>query len=155
MSKRKGPTAPQPWGEWEQTKTVRNSLSGASTTLGDDEVCFTNNLYTVIGRRMGAQDENPAMVWLSIRRNDRKPARDWRHLQRIKNELVGPECEGMEMFPADSRLVDQANQTHLWVVLDPKFRWPWGFTERVVKDHDDEEVIALGAKQRPFAESDA
>jgi hypothetical protein len=150
VNKHKGPTQPKPWGKWEPTKTVRNTLSGAEVALGDDEICWLNNLYTVVGRRLAGTGESPSMIWLSIRRNDRKPARDWRHLQRIKNELVGPECEAMEMFPAESRLVDQANQTHIWVVLDPKFRWPWGFTERVVKDHDDPDVRALGAVQRPL-----
>lgn len=149
---RKGPTPPRPWGKWEETRTVRNAVTGEETTLLNDSICFTNNLYTVIGRRLAPDVEtSPSMVWLSIRRNDRKPARDWRHLQRIKNELVGPECEGVEIFPAESRLVDQANQTHLWVILDPQFRWPFGFNEgRITMEHDDPEVTEIGAVQRPF-----
>jgi hypothetical protein len=35
---------------------------------------------------------------------------DWRDLQRIKNQLVGPECEAVELYPAESRKVDTANQ---------------------------------------------
>ena len=60
------------------------------------------------------------IVHLSIRRIDRKPIRDWRDLQRIKNELVGPECEMVEIFPAESRLIDTANQFHLWGLDDPE-----------------------------------
>jgi hypothetical protein len=55
-------------------------------------------------------------VHLSIKRFDRGPVRDWRHLQQIKNEVVGPEAEAFEIFPAESRLVDTANQYHLWAI---------------------------------------
>jgi hypothetical protein len=72
------------------------------------------------------------VVQLSIRRLDRGAARDWRDFQRIKNQLVGPECEAVELYPAESRLVDTATQFHLWCVVDPLFRFPFGYTTRVV-----------------------
>lgn len=149
----KGRTLARPWGDWKITDTVVNTLTQEPTILPDDVVCWTNDLYTVLLRTMeGGPADAPPLLWLSIRRNDRKPARDWRHLQRIKNELVGPECEGMEMFPAESRLVDESNQTHLWVMGSDTFRWPWGYTERSVLSHDDESIAEVGAVQRPFEE---
>lgn len=60
----------------------------------------------------------PAMMHLSIKRQDREPVTDWRHKQEIKNMLVGPEFEAVELFPAESRVVDTANQYHLWVFGD-------------------------------------
>lgn len=105
---------------------------------------WRNNRYTVIQK-----DLDDGMTWLSIRHNDRKAIRDWRHFQRIKNELCGPEREGIELYPAESRLVDEANQYHLWV-LPEGMRVPVGFGERMVGV--DEEGIAAGAKQRPFEE---
>lgn len=83
-------------------------------------------------------------VHLSIKRRDKEAIHDWRKLQEIKNALVGPECEAVELYPAESRLVDSANQYHLWVFADPNFRLPFGFTERLVMD-----VPGGGAKQRP------
>lgn len=70
-------------------------------------------------------DDSPwgPVVHLSIRRLDREVIRDWRELQEIKNQLVGRENEGVEIFPAESRLVDTANQYHLFV-LDGR-RLPW------------------------------
>ena len=85
------------------------------------------------------------MIHLSIKRNDRQPIHDWRDLQRIKNELVGPEFEAVELYPAESRMVDGANQFHLWVIIDPAVRFPFGFAERLVSENPGE-----GAVQRPF-----
>lgn len=85
------------------------------------------------------------MVHLSIKRRDKQPCRDWRDFQRIKNELVGPEAEGVEIYPAESRLVDLAAQFHLWVFTTGKL--PFGFDEgRLVSDAD----TGDGAVQRPF-----
>jgi hypothetical protein len=110
---------------------------------------WVNDRYTVIVRRLRPRSACvPPMVHLSIRRDDRVPVRDWRDLQAIKNALVGPECEGVELFPAESRLVDTANQAHLWVVADPTFRFGFGYAERLVT------AAAHGnAKQRAFPQS--
>ena len=53
-------------------------------------------------------------TYLSVKRIDRKPFHDWRAMQRIKNSVLGPEWEGVEMYPAESRLVDTSNQYHLF-----------------------------------------
>ncbi|MEQ1761608.1 MAG: hypothetical protein ABL984_00550 [Pyrinomonadaceae bacterium] len=101
-----------------------------------DGDCFKNDLYTVFRREI-----SPGAVHLSIRRNDREAAKDWRDFQRIKNELAGPEWEGLELYPAESRLVDAANQYHLWCVSQ---RIEIGFDERCVTD----EATISGSKQR-------
>lgn len=51
---------------------------------------------------------------LSVNRLDRRPLRDWRHLQQIKNEVCGELWTGVEFFPPEDRLVDAANQYHLY-----------------------------------------
>jgi hypothetical protein len=89
------------------------------------------------------------MAWLCIRRRDSSPVHDWRHLQQIKNDLCGPECEAVELYPRESRLVDTANQYHLWV-LPKGIELPFGYEEREVSDR------AWGAnKNRPFADPPA
>ena len=83
------------------------------------------------------------MAELSIKTRDKQAHHDWRDLQRIKNELLGPEWEGVEVYPAESRLVDTANQYYLWCF--EKFRFPFGFQERVVA-----EGAWKNSVQRPF-----
>jgi len=52
------------------------------------------------------------VTWLSIKRRRKDHVRDWRHLQRIKTEVCGPDREAVELFPAESRHVDTSNQYH-------------------------------------------
>lgn len=111
---------------------------------------WRNSLYLVTKERLvpPAESGAPVLVHLGILRHDRTPARDFRHLQAIKNELVGPECEGQEIYPAESRLLDAANQTHLWVFEDPAVRIPFGFDRGGIRTA--EEAAEAGAIQRPF-----
>ena len=82
-------------------------------------VMYQSDRYTVLVEMMEPDRGMAGMLHLSIRHTDRrKAARDWRHFQRIKNELAGPEREAMELFPAESRLVDESNQFHLWVAAE-------------------------------------
>ena len=73
------------------------------------------------------------MQHLLIGRRDKAPVgkERFRDFQRIKNELVGPECEAVELYPAESRLVDTANQYHLWCFAEEE-RFPFGYTDRLV-----------------------
>jgi len=71
---------------------------------------------------------------LSVSHIDGGTGRDWRDYQQIKNDLIGKECEAVELYPADSRLVDSADSFHLWGVTDEKFRFPVGFDDRLVSD---------------------
>ena len=89
---------------------------------------YVNDVYRVRVRNM------PPFVQLLVSRHDGQARPNWRDFQRIKNELVGPECEGVELFPAESRLVDTANQYHIWVIPDASYRFPFGYKERLVSD---------------------
>jgi hypothetical protein len=117
---------------------------------------FKNWLYQVSVRKTPTDFEREDgsgvvvnLVHLSIKRIDKKPVHDWRDLQRIKNQLLGEECEAMELYPAESRLVDTANQYHLWGYDDPGLRAPFGFPgPRVV---DDTAGTDTGTRQRKLA----
>lgn len=101
--------------------------------LRDDEDIFLNDVYQVNVR----ERESPIgkLIHLSIKRRDKQSIHDWRDLQAIKNELVGQEYEAVELYPAESRVVDTANQYHLWCSPDPEFRFPFGFNDgRIVTD---------------------
>lgn len=61
---------------------------------------FINDVYQVIREDLGA------VIHLSVKRLDESEVRSWQDLRAIKNELVGIEHEGVELFPAESRLID-------------------------------------------------
>lgn len=100
--------------------------------------CWQNTKYTVLKRSY-----TDGSVHLSIRRNDRAAARDWREFQQIKNQLLGSEEEAVEIYPAESRVVDAANQYHLWSV--PGKRIPLGFEVGLKVDNS---APSIGAVQR-------
>jgi hypothetical protein len=133
--------------EWIWTVADRNEQI---ELLGDDAphaiyVCrdYQASIFTV----PDPGDGWPPMWHLSIKRKDREPIDEnrWRLLQHIKNTLVGPEHEAVELYPAESRLVDTCNQYHLWVFQSGTQQWPFGFTSRMVTS---EEIH--GTKQRPL-----
>jgi len=115
-----------------------------------DHKVWKNSRYQVIESESPAVGQDFTVTHLSIKRLDRDPLHDWRDLQRIKNELCGPEREAVEVYPAESRLVDTSNQYHLWV-LPLGTLSPFGFFDgRVVTDVTGK--LGEKAKQRPFEE---
>jgi len=70
--------------------------------------------------------KSPPIVHLDLARRD---------LQQIKNQLMGPACEGGELLLAESRLVDTSHQYHLWVIEEARYRLPFGFEGWVVPPH--------------------
>jgi len=118
-----------------------------------DEEMWVNDLYVVNVRRdipcdgIKDNDGKPVlMTHISIKNKDRSAKVDWRNFQYIKNQLVGDENEGAELFPAESRLIDGANQWHIFCFQNPEMRFPFGFFgSRIVT-----EKPFLNVTQRPF-----
>ena len=106
--------------EWTPFQRVSGQVVDPDGVVG--YLC-ENNCYQVIVREVPDTPLGP-MLHLTIRNQDGSNRRDWREFQRIKNELVGPEAEAVELYPAESRLVDTANHYHLWVF--PEYRFPFG-----------------------------
>lgn len=137
------------------TPFYRCDTYGNGIPIPDDFVVLKNNVYTV---HVSGCDVKPPMgpvAWLSIKRNDKQVIRDWRELQRIKNAIVGDEVEAVEIFPAESRLQDTANQYHLWCFA-PGYQLPFGYSERIVADDaGDPNAGAAGLpRQRVFSPDD-
>lgn len=107
---------------------------------------WINDLYQVQVR----QHDDSGLLHLNIRRRDgAHDIRDWRHFQRIKNEILGPEAEAVELYPAESRLNDTSNKFHLWGYRSDKWRFPIGFDHgRDVRDAAKGEPPGL--RQRPL-----
>lgn len=119
----------------------RETVERVLAELREQKV-FLNSTYQVNVAKV--QTPIGPMLHVSIKRRDKDIIRDWRELQEIKNKILGPEREAVELFPAESRLVDSANQYHLYA-LPPGERFPFGFQERMVCGES-----RGGAVQRPF-----
>lgn len=107
--------------------TSKEQVENIVSTSTGGEVWINDKYQVTVYRDEEYQGGWPAMTHLSIKRLDKKPLRDWREFQEIKNQLVGKECEGVELYPAESRCVDLANQFHLWIVQSVDIRFPFGF----------------------------
>lgn len=125
-----------PWvSMWRLDPTPPHMIDAHRRIIGDTHEIevWTNGEYEVI---VGVFDSETKH--LSVKRMDRAPIRNWRHLQQIKNEICGLEWEAVELFPAESRLADNANQYHLWAMAD---KFPIGFPEGMVTD--DTQTVAF------------
>jgi hypothetical protein len=83
---------------------------------------YRNDTYVVMIER------TEPYIHLCIRRHDSEPCKNWKHHQQIKSELIGPEYEAVELFPAESRVIDTTNEYHLWAHPSPSYRFPFGFS---------------------------
>jgi len=117
----------------------RSHFNGRVPTLMEKTLCieeavqkmdileaYRNDLYQV------GVNFFPPFAHLAIRRHDGQPCKDWLHFQQIKNEIIGPEYEAIELYPAESRLVDSSEEYRLWVHTSPDYRFPVGFGRRFV-----------------------
>lgn len=124
MKRRGGPTPPRPWEPLRYSHTAENGGR-----------VYGNGRYTVTLHEMTADDDPnaPTMTVLGIHTRTRSTvgAHDWRHFQRIKNELTDPERWAVEVYPEESTLVDTANEYWLWV-FPLGFPRGFGFHEREV-----------------------
>lgn len=112
----------------EHAGVTPEAVKAMADRLENESVVVMNSRYTVHVMRVVVHGGH--MIHLSIRRNDRKrpgPER-WRDFQRIKNELCGTKAEAAELYPDEERLIDGADQFHLWV-LPWGMRFPFGFVE--------------------------
>jgi len=113
---------------------------------------FSNNRYIVIRYELQISPSE-WITWLSVRRVDRKEIFHWKDMQQIKSFFAGPEREGMQMFPAESRLAEDErffNTYDIWV-LPEGGTWPWGYMERVAtkEGSDNEEQTNPIPEERP------
>lgn len=152
------------WSRFERAWPTRNQAMDEATWAGFAEHVYAerikiwqNNRYQVHEHSpelvklagMGGAEGWPDLIWLSVRRRDRAILKDWRDMQRIKDEIVGPRHEALELYPSRKRIVDSSNQYHLWVLTVPDLCFPFGYRTRDVV-LDPKEAQAVGAIQRGF-----
>lgn len=111
--------------------------------VSEDVSC--NSRYQVQRQRVESQDDGPDAVLLLCQRLDGIPLIPYRDRMHIKGEVVHRECEGVELLPACSRAPALMPGCALWIIDDPTFRFPFGFSERCVTD-----VSLDGSVQEPW-----
>jgi len=133
------------WGTWESSRIGYNRITGEERKVDDADTLYFNGIYQVCLTELGKKGRAGALH-LSIHRRDRKAIHDWRHFQRIKNELVGAEREGMEIYPPESNLFDGANEYHIWIMPEGENS---PFLAREPRQVTDNPAV-VGAVQRPY-----
>lgn len=146
------------WGKWKRgtlSAESRKMILSVDPNGTLPKRIYINNVYEVWTYHVDTGvKEYPRVIWLSIKRLDKQAIHDWRELQRIKNELTSPECEAVEIYPAESRKVDTSNQFHLWV-FPPTYKLPFGYDERLVLSPGSKGLFPGEEKavQRPFSDT--
>lgn len=126
------------------------NINGREEDIPPHIEIWQNNVYSAHKEEGIAVEPYGRITWLSIKRLDREVIHDWREMQRIKNELCGPEREAVELYPRESRVVDTSNQFHLWVMPEG-FTFPFGYARRLLIDETvGQQTLAPNAKQRPW-----
>lgn len=115
------------WAPWERHDFPKGSVGLSGWLFGIDRA-YSNGLYAVLVRRLDADDAGRLHLAIRTPTNQEPP---WRDLQRIKNELFGSERFAVQVCPPNSRLIDQADMYHLWVM-------PVGYEPGFGLHHDDE-----------------
>jgi hypothetical protein len=143
MSKRKQGRGPTPARErWAQPFQL-----DPRSPLPSGDWLWGNGWWTVHVKYLEEDAGMAGPLWLSIHDRPRSTRHDWREFQRIKNEVCGEEREAVELYPAESRLVDTANEFHLFVLPEGE-QAGFGWSNRMVHDGLsalDPEVVAAAA----------
>ncbi len=77
---------------------------------------WRNSRYAVELTWIPVEALDVPVIHLQIESNDQRPIHNWREFQRIKSEILGEEEEALELYPAESCLVDDRNAYHLWSI---------------------------------------
>lgn len=104
-----------PFERFDPGRTVPPGLVGA----------HRNNVYSVLTFR--SPSKWGEILTLIITRLDRQPVRNRKHIQKVKDMLVSPMVEAVEIFPSkeEAERFDVENATYLWVLPKGK-RLPFG-----------------------------
>lgn len=110
--------AKKPFGPWEKRPiSVRHELRPVFKDPRIEtwrEENYLNNRYSVQVSDYKIKDGGVVHLW--IRHHTGVMPHSWSDLQRIKNEIVGPDYVAIEVYPRVSELTDKANIAHLWVM---------------------------------------
>ncbi len=99
------------WGLWERVENPHRLRPG---WLGEVDHVRRNKVFAVLVRDV----RFAVHLAVSSLTGDRPT---WHEMQRIKTELAGPDATGIEVYPPEREIVDQADMFHIWIVSDLPF----------------------------------
>lgn len=102
------------WGPWERVELQPGAVARGGWTE-QVSVAHRNRVFCVLERLVYPGVTHLAVTSLSAVRPT------WHEMQRIKDEIAGPDRFGVEVYPPRDEIVDGADMFHLWV-------WPEGKT---------------------------
>lgn len=97
------------WGPWER---LENPCRFRPGWLGEVDHVRRNRVFAVLVRDVGSAIH----LAVSSLSGDRP---SWPEMQRIKDEIAGPNATAVEVYPPQSEVVDGADMYHLWVLFSP------------------------------------
>ena len=112
------------WGEWQKAKM--EELESHRDRFPIAETCSNGwrcHRFTVLEYLIASAWGEVTHLHVRIADGGRAPT--WAEMHRIKNELVGESRVGVEVFPSNVNLVDQADAYHIWA-LPEGFELPFG-----------------------------
>lgn len=116
---------------WKQAKKTLAYVMAGTTYINDTyqvQHCVGNEVHDLFDPKLKGD-----LDYLSIKRHDKKPCRNWTEFQQIKNMICknGENRFAVEIYPPEKFLVNSANQYHLWV-FDERVDLGFGFRYRNV-----------------------
>lgn len=97
------------WGAWE-TLTFPPGSMGAGAWTWAITTAHRNAVFCVLDRPAEAGVRHLAVSSLSGLRPT------WPEMQRIKDDLAGPDATALEVYPPRAHVVDEADMFHIWVL---------------------------------------
>jgi hypothetical protein len=86
---------------------------GANLRMRFASRLFANNVYFVYWHDVDLPHLGRT-VRLGCLRRDGSRVHRWADLQRIKDEILGPDARAVEIYPPRGQLLDDVNMYHLW-----------------------------------------
>jgi len=99
------------WGDWRKVP-LPDGIPGGKGWCRDVREAWSNNIYVVLIRPFA---DETSTIHMAIRTASQLEP-PWRDLQRIKNEICGPEATAVQVMPPESELIDEADMYHMWVL---------------------------------------
>lgn len=103
------------WNDFEDVTAESFNLPSFQRMSRPPAQVFKNNLFVV---QVWPREETEwgGVTMVGIRRGDAAAIHSWQDLYRIKNEIFGAERAALEVYPAVSELVDDANMYWLFLL---------------------------------------
>lgn len=98
--------------KWETLNLPRGTVHPHGWTA-EITTAHRNNVFSVLDRTLPDGTRHLAITSLSGVRPT------WPEMQRIKDEIAGPEATAVEVYPPRAEIVDDADMYHLWVLPAP------------------------------------